>query len=98
MTKFVPREPVTTNEPVVDVDGGLPVGTHVFVLVVEDEAGNASRPARAVVRVIEGHRDPPVGDPADGGVLDPGGDVLHIPPPVRPARPVRRRTPVPPPG
>ena len=62
MTQFVVNKPVTTREPFVTVDGGLPVGTHRFQLVVVDSAGNESRPAVVTVtiktRIIA---PPPVG-------------------------------------
>jgi hypothetical protein len=51
MAKFVVGEPIVTGEPVVVVDGGIKPGTHVFTLVVEDDAGNVSTPASATVRV-----------------------------------------------
>ena len=51
MAEFVPGKPVVTREPVVEVDGRLEPGRHVFVLVVEDDMGNQSEPARTVVEV-----------------------------------------------
>jgi hypothetical protein len=51
MTAFSPNKPVTTREPRVDVDAGLPAGSHTFELVVTDDAGNRSQPARVVVEI-----------------------------------------------
>jgi hypothetical protein len=61
VTKFVPGKPVVTVDPVIDVDAGITEGTHVFELVVEDDDGNLSQPARAVV-VVKGRG-------AGGGVV-----------------------------
>lgn len=56
MAKFVIGEEVCIqNEPTVKVEitpeNPLPVGRHIFQLVVEDDAGNRSQPARAEVIV-----------------------------------------------
>ena len=55
MSKFEIGTPVETEEPTVEVtvdtDNPLPVGKHVFQLVVADESGNASQPAEVVVIV-----------------------------------------------
>ena len=52
MAKFALGHPVVTPEPFVVVDG-LPPGVHVFTLVVVDDDGNQSQPARAVVQVVQ---------------------------------------------
>lgn len=57
MTRFVADIPVQTSEPRVTVDGTLPAGSHTFELVVTDDAGNRSLPARLVV-VISAPRPP----------------------------------------
>jgi hypothetical protein len=51
VAEFVVGRPVETAEPVVTVDAGLPVGRHIFTLVVEDDEGIESAPARVVVEV-----------------------------------------------
>jgi hypothetical protein len=51
VAKFVVGRPVETAEPVVTVDAGLPMGRHTFTLVVEDDEGNESAPAKVVVEV-----------------------------------------------
>jgi hypothetical protein len=55
MAQFVIGEPVTTEEPGVEVTldatSSLPVGRHVFQLVVVDDSGNESKPAEVVVVV-----------------------------------------------
>lgn len=55
MAAFRPNQPVTTLEPRVAVDAGLAAGQHTFELVVTDDSGNRSLPARVVVDV----RPPP---------------------------------------
>ena len=51
MATFTVGKPITTKEPTVTVDAGLPVGLHRFQLVVVDDAGNRSEPDVAVVSV-----------------------------------------------
>ncbi len=53
MAAFRPNQPVTTSEPRVKVDPGLPAGRHTFELVVTDNSGNSSAPARVVVVVVQ---------------------------------------------
>jgi hypothetical protein len=55
MAEFRLNRPVTTRDPRVVVDAGLPAGRHTFELVVTDAAGNRSAPARLIVVV----RPPP---------------------------------------
>jgi hypothetical protein len=50
-TTFKLNVPVTTATNFVDVQNDLPSGTHHFQLVVVDEAGNRSNPAKAQVVV-----------------------------------------------
>ena len=66
-----------TEEPLLKVDAGLPVGTYVFKLEVEDQNGNRSKAAKVELKVVEA-RDSP----------SPGGDDRIIVPPVvtRPPR------------
>ena len=59
MTSFVQGKPVSTTTPSVVVDAGLPLGKHLFTLEVEDDEGNRSNRARAVVVVIEPVPAPP---------------------------------------
>jgi hypothetical protein len=96
VTAFAPGKPVTTPAPTVSVDGGLPVGDHVFQLVVIDDAGSQSQPTRVVVKIV-----PPV--PTGPGV----GPRIGGTPPVQPAPPAVPRpvvtpgpivAPQPPPG
>jgi hypothetical protein len=81
--KFVQGKPITTDEPVVQVDGGLKPGVRVFTLVVEDNDGNLSAPATAVVNVLGG-RQPPRG---------PGIPHFPIPPAPLPRPPIDLPTP-----
>lgn len=56
--EFAPNRPITTHEPVVVVDAGLPPGSHRFSLVVVDSEGRASAPDEVVVTVRR-HADRP---------------------------------------
>ena len=51
MATFIIGRPITTREPTIAVDAGLPVGQHRFQLVIVDEAGTRSAPDVAVVSV-----------------------------------------------
>jgi hypothetical protein len=44
---------VSTSDPVLEVDGGLPAGRHLIELVVESEAGTQSQPVRLRLQVKE---------------------------------------------
>jgi hypothetical protein len=74
MARFVINVPISTREPTVAVDAGLPIGRHRFRLEVVDAAGNRSRPSEAIVEVQQ-------------GVIDrsgrPAGPIVS-PTPVRP--------------
>ena len=63
MADFTRRRRYTTRRPRLGVDPGLPVGRHVFELVVEDGSGNRSKPVRVKVEILPA-RDP--GPPRDG--------------------------------
>ena len=58
MTVFAVNQPVATREPVVTVDAGLPVGTHRFQLVVQDDGGRSSVPVLVDVKVQRLRIDP----------------------------------------
>jgi hypothetical protein len=52
MPTFAVNTPITTREPTVTVDAGLPVGRHRFRLEVIDTAGlRSTRPDEAVVEI-----------------------------------------------
>lgn len=51
MARFAIGQTVTTDQPTVVVDAGLPAGSHRFRLVVVDMAGNTSRPDEVLVVV-----------------------------------------------
>lgn len=57
MADFLTTRTHVTKEPKIEVtfDSGkpLPVGTHVFQLVVKDDAGNVSLPAEVKVDIID---------------------------------------------
>jgi hypothetical protein len=59
MAKFVINKPIKTAEPVIVVDA-LPLGSHVFRLVVVDQSGHSSEPDELVVTVLK----LPILDPA----------------------------------
>jgi len=76
---FVPGRPITTDQPFIDVDAGLSVGTHRFQLVVVDAQGNRSAPDIQTVTITRLTITPPV--------VGPIGPVIPIDP-VPPIRPV----------
>ncbi len=51
MPAFIVNVPIVTSTPTIAVEG-LPVGTHRFQLVVEDESGNRSQPSFGTVTVL----------------------------------------------
>jgi hypothetical protein len=71
MVAFVQGRAVTTREPTVVVDPGLPVGAHRFQLVAVDTAGLRSRPDVAVVRIAAGTPGPLGGPPRPTGRFRP---------------------------
>jgi len=72
MARFVVGTPVDTTDPVVSVDATLPAGKHIFTLVVVDDAGTRSAPARALVTVTG--RKPLPDPPPDPGPKPPNPD------------------------
>ena len=53
MPRFNVNEPVVTSEAEVVVDAGLPVGRHLFQLIVEDSSGNLSEPDVVQVKITQ---------------------------------------------
>ena len=53
MARFVIGQPITTTVPIIDVDPGLPVGSHRFRLIVLDDSGNRSAPDEVDVIVAD---------------------------------------------
>src|SRR4051812_34965943 len=57
MAVFTPNKEIVTTESIVAVDIGpakpIPLGSHTFQLVVEDDSGNLSKPQRIIVRIFE---------------------------------------------
>lgn len=51
MARFAVNTPITTREPAVTVDAGLPIGRHRFRLEVIDAVGRRSAPSDAIVEV-----------------------------------------------
>lgn len=85
MATFVPGRSITTDQPFIDVDAGLSVGTHRFQLVVVDAQGNRSAPDVQTVTITRLPITPPVVGPI--GPVVPIGPVSPIDP-VIPIRPV----------
>jgi len=75
MTELSVGIPVQTNEPSIEVDAGLAVGSHRFSLQVVDSNGNLSKPTEAVVRV-QPIRVEPIRPPLRPG---PGEPVVPTP-------------------
>lgn len=93
MAAFVPGRPITTDQPFIDVDAGLSVGTHRFQLVVVDAEGNRSAPDVRTVTITRLPITPPIGPigPLDPVLpVRPGGPI--DPAPVRPVRGPRGTT------
>jgi len=85
MAKFVPGQPIATDQPFIDVDAGLSVGTHRFQLVVVDAEGNRSAPDIQTVTVMRIPIRPPI--------VGPVGPVTPINPVTpTPIRPIGRMT------
>lgn len=53
MARFEIGTTIATTEPFIVIDAGLPSGRHRFQLVVEDAAGNQSRPDQVIVTLVE---------------------------------------------
>jgi len=83
MARFEIDRPITTAEPTITVDAGLPVGRHRFRLVVIGARRQLSPPDDAIVeiqRILIDPRPPtgPVIDPRPP-VIDPGSGVITRP-------------------
>lgn len=73
---FTRRRRYTTRKATIAVAPTLPVGAHIFELVVEDDSGNRSRPVRVKVEVLPVL----VVDPRDGPLRP--GPIRVIRPPI----------------
>ncbi len=51
MVTLSPGKPFSTTEPKVVVENALPIGLHLFQLVVVDDSGNVSAPVELAVSV-----------------------------------------------
>ena len=60
MARFAVGRPITTREPVIEVDPGLKAGTHRFQLEVETADGRVSKPDVITVTVVGDTTDPVV--------------------------------------
>jgi len=68
MADFRRSRTFKTREPLLKVDPGLPVGTYVFRLEVEDQNGNRSQAARIKMKIVR-----------VSGPVRPGGGVVIAP-------------------
>ena len=95
MATFIPGRPITTDQPFIDVDAGLPIGTHRFQLIVVDAQGNRSAPDIQTVTITRVPITPPVVGPI--GPVIPIDPVIPIRPvsPIEPVRPSGTVTPAP---
>ena len=75
MARFAVGQPITTTVPRIDVDPGLPVGTHRFQLEVITADGRVSPPDVASVRIVRLVLDPL------NPIRDLRGDVIRDPEP-----------------
>lgn len=73
MARFEIGQPITTTEPAITVDAGLPVGRHRFRLVVIGERRQPSAPDETIVEIQRLAIDPR--RPAEP-VIDPRPPVL----------------------
>lgn len=94
---FTLNQPFATSSPTVDVDPGLKPGVYHFELVVINDRGRRSPPARVAVRIEE--RGGTIRDPIGPvGPVVPVRDVVQPPvPPLDPRQPVTPVAPVGPP-
>ena len=53
MVDFVAKKSITTKEPMLTVDPGLPEGIYTFQLIVVDNSGNQSKPAEIEVTITK---------------------------------------------
>ena len=81
MADFRQKKKFKSRVPQLKVAAGLPVGTYVFQLEVEDVSGNKSKAAKIKVTIVEGR-----------GPVRPGDDRVVVPP-VNRGSTVRRRRP-----
>ena len=92
MPVFQTGQPIETDQPFIAVENRLPPGRHTFQLVVVDDGGNRSDPARAVVIVKAPLPPPPTGPTGPGRVPRrpfPPDIVVERPSPF--PRPIPRR-------
>jgi len=53
MASFKRLRKYKTDQPLLKVDAGLPVGSYVFQLEVEDQNGNRSKAAKLKLKIVE---------------------------------------------
>jgi hypothetical protein len=91
---FTLNQPFATSSPTVDVDPGLAPGVYRYELVVINDRGQRSNPARVDVQIVDSRGGGSVRDPP--GPIGPIGPVRDVVvPPIPPVDPRRIVTPVP---
>ena len=85
MPRFEPGISITTREPTIVVDPGLPAGSHTFRLVVVDSSGNTSVPVEMTITVQRPVVVGPVRPSVE--VIRPGLPPIETIQPVRPTQP-----------
>lgn len=76
ITDLKPNEPITTDDAILEIvmDGGeLPVGPHIFQLIITDENGNRSQPVQAQVIILDRQAPTAVLDVLPSSEVDFGG-------------------------
>ena len=73
MPVLVPNRPVRTDEPLLLVENRLEPGTHLFRLVVVNDAGVESAPVEREVTVLPRTIVPPIGPPIEPPIDRPVG-------------------------
>jgi hypothetical protein len=63
MANFTQRRQFKTRTPQLKVDAGLPAGTYVFQLMVEDQSGNRSAAAKVRLKIVAPREPIRPGDP-----------------------------------
>ncbi len=95
MANFSRKRKFVTRVPQLKVDAGLAPGTHVFELVVTDQAGNGSKAARVSVKIVRDLVTGPLTYRPGGMVSRPtvvsGGITTPVTGTVRPRSGGRRR-------
>jgi hypothetical protein len=89
------NKPFKTDQPTIDIDAGLTIGTYTFQLIVVNERGQRSNPTEAVVNIVRDRFVSPVTPPIDlrPVIVTPVVPPIDVRPvvvtPVSPSGPIR---------